>query len=172
MKSSLPGWVAAMAAATLLCGCGKTEAPKTVEPPPVAQPSAAAVIAAAVNDTTRLAAARLRDPERKPAEILAFAGVEPGDTIVELAPGSGYVVATETQVSFWVDASGVGDAFGAHPTTIGDLGGFMWVDTYPDLATWAKVWDGDDPDISAAFDEIETCSSNRLYSGTPTEAAK
>jgi len=57
-------------------------------------------------------------------------------------------------------------------TTIGDLGGFMWVDTYPDLATWAKVWDGDDPDISAAFDAIETCSNNRLYSSTPTEAAK
>jgi predicted methyltransferase len=98
MKSSLSGWVAAMTAATLLCGCGKTEAPKTVEPPPVAQPSAAAAIAAAVNDTTRLGAARLRDPERKPAEILAFAGVGPGDTIVELAPGGGYDTALLSRV--------------------------------------------------------------------------
>ena len=58
-------------------------------------------------------------------------------------------------------------------TVVGDLGGFMWVDTYPDLATWAKVADADDqPDISAAFDAVETCSRNRLLKGTPTEAAK
>lgn len=58
-------------------------------------------------------------------------------------------------------------------TTVGDLGGFMWVDTYPDLATWAKIAGAEDnAEISAAFDAVETCSKNRLYSGTPTEAAK
>jgi predicted methyltransferase len=32
----------------------------------------------------------VRDADRKPAEVVAFAGVKPGDTIAELAPGGGY----------------------------------------------------------------------------------
>jgi len=58
---------------------------------------------------------------------------------------------------------------------IGDFGSFMWVDTYPDLATWVKVADGDmddASDTSAAFDELETCSGNKMYMGESTVAAK
>ncbi|HEY5711429.1 MAG TPA: methyltransferase [Allosphingosinicella sp.] len=47
-------------------------------------------ILAAVADPTRPAEDAARDPGRKPAEIVAFAGVRPGDRIVELAPGGGY----------------------------------------------------------------------------------
>jgi len=55
-----------------------------------AAPSIPAYISAAVADTARPAEDRQRDADRKPAETLAFAGVKPGDTVVELAPGKGY----------------------------------------------------------------------------------
>jgi predicted methyltransferase len=50
----------------------------------------AAAIGASVADAARPAADRERDPARKPAECLAFAGVKPGDQVVELLPGGGY----------------------------------------------------------------------------------
>jgi predicted methyltransferase len=49
-----------------------------------------APIAAAVADSHRPAADTARDAARKPAEMLAFAGVKPGDTVLEILPGSGY----------------------------------------------------------------------------------
>jgi hypothetical protein len=61
-------------------------------------------------------------------------------------------------------------------TVIGELGGFMWVDTYPDLATWAKVADIDfdeaQPELAAAFDELTTCSRTSMYQGEETQPAK
>ena len=51
---------------------------------------AGAAIAAAVADSRRPEADTARDPLRKPADIIAFAGVHPGMTIAEIAPGGGY----------------------------------------------------------------------------------
>jgi len=51
-------------------------------------PSAA--ITAAVADSARPAADTARDAARKPAEIVAFAGVKPGDKVAEMFPGGGY----------------------------------------------------------------------------------
>lgn len=47
-------------------------------------------IAAAVADATRPAADRDRDAERKPAEMLSFAGIKPGMVVVDMLPGGGY----------------------------------------------------------------------------------
>ena len=47
-------------------------------------------IAAAVADAHRPAADTARDEARKPAEMLAFAGVKPGDQVLEILPGGGY----------------------------------------------------------------------------------
>ncbi len=56
---------------------------------------------------------------------------------------------------------------------VGDVGGFMWVDMYPDFATWAKLMDADNnKDLEAAFDELQTCKGSRLYRGEETEPAK
>lgn len=55
-----------------------------------AQTDAAAAIAASVGDPGRPAADVARDPLRKPAEIVEFAGIEPGDIVAEIAPGGGY----------------------------------------------------------------------------------
>jgi len=49
-----------------------------------------ASIAAAVADSGRPAADKDRDADRKPAETLAFAGVKPGEQIVDFFPGTGY----------------------------------------------------------------------------------
>jgi predicted methyltransferase len=47
-------------------------------------------IEAAVAAESRPAEDRARDAARKPADILAFAGVEPGDRIADLIPAGGY----------------------------------------------------------------------------------
>jgi predicted methyltransferase len=59
--------------------------------PAMAQDSApGAAVTAAVADPARPAADTARDAARKPAQIVAFAGVKPGDTVAELLPGGGY----------------------------------------------------------------------------------
>jgi predicted methyltransferase len=47
-------------------------------------------ITAAVADSARPAADTQRDAARKPAAMLEFAGIKPGETVVDLIPGSGY----------------------------------------------------------------------------------
>lgn len=53
-------------------------------------PATGQAINAAVADPNRPAADRDRDGERKPAEMLAFAGVKPGMVVLEMMPGGGY----------------------------------------------------------------------------------
>jgi predicted methyltransferase len=55
-----------------------------------AAPIKPASFAAAVADPIRPPDDVARDADRKPAELMAFAGVRPGMTIAELAPGGGY----------------------------------------------------------------------------------
>ena len=45
---------------------------------------------AAVADAGRPAADTARDENRKPADMLAFAGIGPGKVVVDMLPGSGY----------------------------------------------------------------------------------
>ena len=53
-------------------------------------PMPPASIAAAVADKGRPAADVAVDPDRKPAELLAFAGIKPGDKVADYIPGGGY----------------------------------------------------------------------------------
>jgi len=55
----------------------------------VAQPVTAA-LKAVLADPARPEADRVRDADRKPGELIAFAGVKPGSTVAELGPGGGY----------------------------------------------------------------------------------
>ncbi len=68
------------AAATLL----------TLGVPVQAKGPTAASYAAHITDAARPEADKARDANRKPAAVLAFAGVVPGMKVVELAPGGGY----------------------------------------------------------------------------------
>jgi hypothetical protein len=73
----------------------------------------------------------------------------------------------------WARATGGSDEITSSyvSTVIGDLGGFMWVDTYPDIATWGKIADADS-EFDAEFDEVSKCSGNRMYRGEATIPAK
>lgn len=68
--------------AALLASC-TTEGNVGTAPP-------ADIYAAAVADERRPAEDVARDLLRKPAQIVEFAGVEPGDAVAEIAPGGGY----------------------------------------------------------------------------------
>jgi predicted methyltransferase len=79
-------------ALTMLAACGgETTAPETpvaetpAEPPPAAEPDYAAVLA-----SDRLPDDAARDAARKPAEVMAFSKIMPGQTVLELEAGGGY----------------------------------------------------------------------------------
>ena len=59
-------------------------------PPPAPDTSSEGAIAAAVLDAGRPAEDTARDSARRPALMLAFAGVKPGMQVGEMFPGSGY----------------------------------------------------------------------------------
>jgi predicted methyltransferase len=58
--------------------------------PALAGDTVPAAIHDAVTDKSRPAADTQRDEQRKPAETMAFAGVKPHSTVIELMPGGGY----------------------------------------------------------------------------------
>lgn len=47
-------------------------------------------VSAAVTDKNRPPEDAARDADRKPAEMVVFAGIKPGDRVVDLIPGKGY----------------------------------------------------------------------------------
>ena len=57
---------------------------------PVAAQTPDARVTAAVNNSARPEAERARDQYRHPAETLAFFGLKPGMTVVEISPGAGW----------------------------------------------------------------------------------
>jgi predicted methyltransferase len=79
--------VASVAVAMALCASATAAAPHAHHHAPA---KADGAIAAAVAAPTRDPANTARDRYRHPAETLAFFGVKPGDTIVELWPGGGW----------------------------------------------------------------------------------
>lgn len=77
------------AVAMALTGCSTTTTGSDDGGAAAAQ-LATQAISAAVADTNRPAGDTARDAARKPAEMLAFAGVKPGDKVVDFLPGGGY----------------------------------------------------------------------------------
>ncbi len=71
-----------LGAAALTLAAGQAGATAKVKVPPA--------IVAAVNGAARTQSNRIRDPWRHPAETLAFWGLKPGLTVVEIAPAGGY----------------------------------------------------------------------------------
>ncbi len=58
-----------------------------------------APVAAAVASADRPAADKENDAARKPAELLTFAGVKPGDKVADFMPGGGYVTRLFSKVT-------------------------------------------------------------------------
>ncbi|MFZ5669915.1 MAG: class I SAM-dependent methyltransferase [Pseudomonadota bacterium] len=80
-------WLA-LAAVLALAACQTVPPPP---PPPADAPMAIpGFLAAALADAARPETDRARDANRRPGEILAFAGLRPGMKVVDLVPGTGY----------------------------------------------------------------------------------
>ena len=77
-------------AAILLLLASAPLAAQPVASPPAVAPEPATALQAALAAPTRTPANVARDKYRNPAATLAFFGVEPGDTVVELWPGGGW----------------------------------------------------------------------------------
>jgi predicted methyltransferase len=69
---------------------GAAQASAAPAPAPAKTPAIPSFLAAAVADPARPAADVERDMNRKPAETLQFAGLQPGWKVAELLPGGGY----------------------------------------------------------------------------------
>ena len=68
-------------AATVLTSCKKAEEPRQFSQ---------AVLVAALADPARKDQREASDARRKPGPLIAFAGVKPGDKVLDLIPGTGY----------------------------------------------------------------------------------
>jgi predicted methyltransferase len=77
------------AAALLALGACQRIADEAPAPAPAVAADAPYILAA-IGDQRRPATDVLRDADRRPAEMLAFAGIEPGDKVGEIFPGGGY----------------------------------------------------------------------------------
>jgi predicted methyltransferase len=73
-------WMMALSGAVLIAGAALAAETATTAPN----------IAAAVANPSRPPEDKARDADRKPAEMLAFAGVKDGDFVADLIPGAGY----------------------------------------------------------------------------------
>lgn len=92
-------------------------------------------IAAAVAAPTRTPANVARDAARHPAETLAFFGVKPGDTVVELWPGGGWY----TEILAPLTQSGGGTLYAAAPWERGLNTIRKWQEAKPDAYGAVKL---------------------------------
>lgn len=92
-------------------------------------------IAAAVAAPTRTPANVARDAARHPAETLAFFGVKPGDTVVELWPGGGWY----TEILAPLTQSGGGTLYAAAPWKRGLNTIRKWQEAKPDAYGAVKL---------------------------------
>ncbi len=80
----------AIGLAVLAAACAGGAIPSIMMAAPAEVTATSPNILAAIADPRRPAADRERDVLRHPAEILAFAGVQPGAHIADIGPGGGY----------------------------------------------------------------------------------
>ncbi len=154
MISTSAAPVAAIIAAGLVAGCVQMTGTggAMAQPAAPAATSAAAdrAIAAAVAAPTRTPANVARDGARNPAATLAFFGVKPGQTVVELWPGGGWY----TEILAPLVAGGGGTLYAAAPWERGlnrikewqtakpELYGAIKLAEYPNAGTNPRVPDG------------------------------
>jgi hypothetical protein len=107
---------------------------------------------------------------------LGLSGIAAADTIAEtwtckVKEGKTIedVQAINSKWVEWVNAhvEGGGITSSIGEAVIGNVEHFIFVDTYPDLATWAAAKDALDSDAGTALDElfmdVSECSENRLW---------
>ncbi len=86
----------------------------------------ASSFAVLLGSTERPEADRARDADRKPAQLMAFAGIKPGVKVAELAPGGGYFTRL---LSLAVGPKGHVYSFSTRPAAAVK----QWSDTHPNV---------------------------------------
>jgi len=120
------GLFLAICATLVLAACGqKPDAAKVAETADPAAPAGSA-LEKAVAGKWRMDAEKARDPYRHPAETLAFFGIKPSDTVVEIYPGGGWYTAILGPYL----KSGGGKLYAAHPDPASSPGNKANVDAY------------------------------------------
>ena len=111
--------------------------------------------------------------------LSATAHADPVSLVYSCTLNDGYTMEDAMEInSRWLkwarETGGSDEITSSYVTTlVGDLGGFMWVDTFPDIATWGKLVDDDSgASFDAEFNEVSTCSGARMYQGQETMPAK
>jgi predicted methyltransferase len=99
-------------------------------------PGVPAYTVAAVADSGRPPADQAQDANRKPGEVLAFAGIKPGDKVVDLMPGSGYYTRIFSKI---VGSTGV--VYALQPTEIDKLApkGLQSLKTFAGTSAYPNV---------------------------------
>jgi predicted methyltransferase len=119
----------------IAAGCAATAIAATAW---AAGPAIPAYVTAAVADAARPQADRDADAMRKPAELLAFTGLKPGDKIVDIMPGRGY---TSRLFSKTVGANGKVYAV-APPMFAERMKGLLDDPAYKNITMIAQPFDG------------------------------
>jgi predicted methyltransferase len=121
------GLIAALCASLLLAvACGQK--PDSLKAEEAADPAAQSggALERAVAGNWRMDAEKARDQYRHPAETLAFFGIKPTDTVVEIYPGGGWYTAI---LGPYLKTGG-GKLYAAHPDPASSPGNKANVDAY------------------------------------------
>ena len=107
---------------------------------------------------------------------LFLSGIASADSITEtwtckVAEGKKIedVQAVNSQWLKWINThvEGGGITSSVGTSVVGNAESFLFVDTYPNLATWAAAKDALDSDagseVEDTFDDVSECSENRLW---------
>lgn len=100
------------------------------------QPRPASAYVAAIADSHRPAKDKARDADRKPAEVLSFIGVKPGDKVADIMPGEGYFTRM-----FSTAVGSKGRVYAVEPTEMSKvhLSGLAALKTITDDPVYANV---------------------------------
>jgi len=108
-----------------------------------------------------------------------FSGVAAADSVIEVWTCSVNDEKTTDDVqaknSKWLALvhANVSEAIASNVVTsiVGDSTSFMFVDIYPDLATWenTKTYLRDNEEAEDLFDGVSECTANTLHNSEPTE---
>ena len=109
--------------------------------------------------------------------LSAAASAEPVSIVFSCKLNDGFTKEDAMEINArwlkWARETGGSDEITSSYVTpvVGDFDGFMWVDSYPDIATWGKIVEADS-EFDDEFDEVATRSSNRMYRGEETVPAR
>jgi len=121
------GLIAAICASLLLAvACGQKPVSPKVEEAAAPAAQSGNALEKAVAGNWRMDAEKARDQYRHPAETLAFFGIKPTDTVVEIYPGGGWYTAI---LGPYLKTGG-GKLYAAHPDPASSRGNKANVDAY------------------------------------------